>query len=158
MVDYAASQLKVIFSLVGDGNVGNIEKSLQHLTNSLWEQLFLEELKIPYVLEHVIKNNKTLVDLLACNVTTMSAFHLAALLGKVEVLILLFGHGVAVNASLQNGNTALHLASFAGHLSIVRLLCDTYGADIAFQDRCVYFLKQIRTGLLILPKTSIHTA
>ena len=41
-----------------------------------------------------------------------------------------FGQDVKINRTMQDGNTALHLGIFDGHLPIVQILISKYGKDL----------------------------
>lgn len=59
MTDYAATQLKAIFLQVAGGDISVMEQSLGVDSDTVvWEQLFLEELKIPYILQHIVPKNR----------------------------------------------------------------------------------------------------
>jgi ankyrin repeat protein len=45
-------------------------------------------------------------------------------LGREEILFLLLQYGASLTSRTETGNTALHLASEAGHLSLVKYLIE----------------------------------
>lgn len=64
--------------------------------------------------------------------TTVTPLHIAAEQGNIDTVQTLMTTGCAkrtVNTAGPGGNTALHLASQAGHSEVARLLCQ-YGADV----------------------------
>ena len=50
---------------------------------------------------------------------TVSALHVAAMFGRVEITDLLVNHGSVIGASEYHGYTALHLAAQYGHHPII---------------------------------------
>lgn len=93
------------------------------------------ELFIPTLLEHSLQENKLAFKLLQCEINSLSSFHLAAMLGRLDILIDFLDKNIHVDAILESGTTALHLASFGGHMATVRLLLNVYKADVNKQDR-----------------------
>ena len=76
-----------------------------------------------------------LPHLLSYEITTMSAFHLAALSGHNDALITFIDHDIPVDIGLQSGTTALHLASLAGKPETAEMLIDIYKAEVNRKDK-----------------------
>ncbi|KAI9436840.1 ankyrin repeat-containing domain protein [Lactarius indigo] len=69
------------------------------------------------------------VDANAQDDNDRTPLHLAAAMGRLEIVRILLGHGVDVSVATTMGNhTPLHEASRGGHVDVVRLLIQ-YGAD-----------------------------
>jgi ankyrin repeat protein len=70
------------------------------------------------------------------NANNVTALHLAAFKGQLEVMELILGvHGIDVNARVpETGKTALHLAAREGHLTVVQRLVADKTIDISLQD------------------------
>jgi ankyrin repeat protein len=63
----------------------------------------------------------------------VTALHMAAWHGHLEVCRMLLDWGVKVNAVDWGKRTALHYAAWEGHLSVVQLLVER-GADVRLKD------------------------
>ena len=63
----------------------------------------------------------------------VTALHIAAFWGRLEVVEFLVGAGADVNATNNDGDTALHLAAWEGHLEVVEFLVGA-GADVNAAD------------------------
>jgi ankyrin repeat protein len=56
--------------------------------------------------------------------------HAASRVGHQEIVSLLLQHGASLDSRTVNGNTALHLASEAGHISLVKYLVERERNDV----------------------------
>lgn len=65
--------------------------------------------------------------------TGLTALHLAAKEGFVDIVEELISRGAHIDAPTRKGNTPLHISSLAGHLEVVRLLLDA-GANVNAQS------------------------
>jgi ankyrin repeat protein len=66
-----------------------------------------------------------------------TALHVAASLGKLDIVIPLLECGADVNARDKFGWTPLHFACAGGYLAVVEKLLDRYGIDFMLQ---IFFL------------------
>lgn len=74
------------------------------------------------------------IILLTANVDPSSAVHLAAQLGRLEILkLILKEHKEKINSQDEDGNTPLHLAARHGHVEVVSAL-EMLGANVSLKN------------------------
>ena len=131
-----ANLAKALFRHVKNNDIGQIEKCLKRGDAGSWREVIRHEIELLPLLDNVLKDNKVIFNLLQCTINSLSPLHLAALLGHSDILVTFFDRDVSVDTTLQTGSTCLHMASFGGHVGIVKLLLHVYHVDASMQDRC----------------------
>ena len=127
------SVVRDLLDKVQDDSQSDIEHGLK--TGGLTRQTICHEIFIPSLLDTTLTDNPLALKLLQCEINSLSPFHLAAMLGKFDILMTFLGAGIEADTVLESGTTALHLASFGGHKGTVELLCTVFQADVNKQDR-----------------------
>lgn len=134
MEDHVQEAARELFSHVKDNNIKQVEACLKD-GSPLWRDAIRFTFPTLSMMEYVLKGNPLIPKLVACEIVTLSPFHLAAMLGFNDILVNFVDKDVPVDLCLESGTTALHLASFAGHVSTVKMLVDIYKAELDKQDR-----------------------
>ena len=137
------TDLQLLFTFVVANNVKFVEQWLKKKTNAGGgggdrRATIRTELDLRGPIAYNLRDCRLVPPLLAIRTTTVSALHLAALLGHNDILVNLLDWDVPVDAALvQSGGTPLQFASLAGHLHTVSLLIDVYKADVGIADKWV---------------------
>ena len=91
-------------------------------------------------------------DVNAVDKNKLTALHIAAKKGHVDVAKVLIQNGADVNAVDKNKFTALHFAAENGHVDVAKVLIQN-GADVnAVDDRKTALHSQLRMDMLTLRK------
>ncbi|KAK2187367.1 hypothetical protein NP493_168g03000 [Ridgeia piscesae] len=133
LTKHAERAADILLQLVAHNNVAEIETCLAD--GAQWRDIIRYEVPIGGNSKGRL-DEALMIKLMSCEVTNITAFHLAALLGLTDIIVTFIEHDVPVDFPLQtSGSTATHLASFAGHTITLQLLLDVYKADVSITDR-----------------------
>ena len=122
---------------------GNTDEAVLILDKTVdpdfWKRQFRYELPVAHLIDDVSLPFRSEVLLPGldsdCQMHTISAFHYAAMCGSNEVVRKAVQFGLPSDTGLENGTTALHLASFSGKLDTVKILVDELHADLNKTDK-----------------------
>ena len=142
MAKHAAA--KNLIDRVISNDVTKVEEFLNLGDSLLFRELIRYEFDIQALLRSDTNLHALFPKLLAYEIKTLSAFHLAAMNGASDIVMSLMEKDVPVDVPTVTGTTPLHLACFAGKADTVNLLIEVYKADIERVDRCVGHMPLMR--------------
>jgi len=126
-----------IIDHVNNDDLQKIERILGNVDDpAMWREVLVHELSMAELLKALLSNDIRLPRLAVFDIVTMSAWHYAAMRGADSIVALFLAKSrLPVDAVLETGTTALHLACFAGETETVVALIDGRRADINRKDK-----------------------
>ncbi len=137
MSDEVESVADLLMDHVKENDVSKVEACLRRGPPSgyQWRDVIRYEFSIQALMEYTLRYDVIAPRLLAYEILSLSPFLYAALKGHDEILVNFIERDVPVDLILNTGTTALHLASFAGHVTTIKMLVEVYKADVNKQDQ-----------------------
>ena len=125
---------RILVDLVNSNDIKQVEATLSSGDLSSWRDIIQFEFPLENLHKTILKNNNLIPKLISCEISSISSFHLAAILGHVEIIVTILDRDVPVDFALASGTSALQLACFAGKLETVKILVNIYAAQLNVQD------------------------